>query len=127
MGLPGGPRFLLRDRDSKFSGPFDEVFCSEGERIIRTPFRSPKANAYAGRWVRSARQECLNHILILSRRHLNAVLAEFVEHYNRARPHRALGLDTPEPRSRPASPVDVSRIRRRDRLGGLIREYEVAA
>jgi transposase InsO family protein len=127
MGLPGGPRFLLRDRDAKFSGPFDEVFRSEGARIIRTPFRSPKANAYAERWVRTARQECLDHLLILSRRHLDRVLTEFVEHYNRARPHRALGLDTPEPRLRPASPVDVSRIRRRERLGGLIREYEVAA
>jgi putative transposase len=127
MGVPVGPRFLLRDRDAKYSGPFDEVFRCEGARIIRTPFRSPKANAYAERWVRTVRGECLDHLLILSRRHLDAVHAEFVEHYNGARPHRALGLDTPEPRSRPASPVGVCRIRRRDRLGGLIREYEVAA
>lgn len=127
MELPGATRFLLRDRDAKFSGSFDEVFRSEGGRVVRTPFRSPKANAYAERWVRTVRREWLDHLLILSRRHLDAVLAEFVEHYNRARPHRALGLDTPEPRLRPASPVDVSRIRRRERLGGLIREYEVAA
>lgn len=68
MELPGGPRFLLRDRDVKYSGPFDEVFRSEGGRIIHTPFRSPKANAYAERWVRTVRRECLDHLLILSRR-----------------------------------------------------------
>ncbi|HET6770782.1 MAG TPA: integrase core domain-containing protein [Actinomycetota bacterium] len=127
MDVPRGPTFLLRDRDAKFSGTFDEVFRSGGARVIRTPFRSPKANAYAERWVRTARRECLDHLLILSCRHLDAVLAEFVEHYNGARPHRALGLDPPEPGARPASPVSASRIRRRDRLGGLIREYEVAA
>jgi putative transposase len=77
--------------------------------------------------VRAARRECLDHLLILSRRQLDAVVAELEEHYNGARPHRALGLDTPEPGVRPASPVSASRIRRRDRLGGLIREYEVAA
>lgn len=121
------PGFLIRDRDSKFAGAFDEVFRTEGMRVIRTPVRAPRANAFAERWVRTARQECLDHLLILSRRQLDRVLAEFAEHYNRARPHRALGLDTPEPRSRPASPVLVSRIRCRERLGGLIREYEVAA
>jgi putative transposase len=126
MELPGATRFLLRDRDAKFSGSFDEVFRSEGGRVVRTPFRSPKANAYAERWVRTVRRECLDHLLILSRRHLDAVLAEFVEHYNRARPHRALGLDTPDRRCRPAAPVLGARIRRRDRLGRLIREYEVA-
>ena len=119
--------FLVRDRDAKYAGPFDEVFRSEGARIVRTPFRSPRANAYAERWVRTVRRECLDHLLILSRRHLDAVLAEFVEHYNRARPHRALGLDTPEPRSGPASPVVAARIHCRERLSGLIREYEVAA
>ena len=112
--------FLLRDRDAKYSGPFDEVFRSEGARIVRTPFRSPKANAYAERWVRTVRRECLDHLLILSRRHLDAVLGEFVEHYNGARPHRGLGLDTPEPGWRPESPPGASGIRRRDRLGGLI-------
>ena len=128
MDVPRGPiRFLVRDQDAKYSGPFDEVFRSESAQIVRTPFRSPKANAYAERWVRTVRRECLDHLLILSRRHLDAVLAEFVEHYNRANPHRALGLDTPERRWRRASPVFAARIRRRDRLGGLIREYEVAA
>jgi len=127
MAIGGGPRFLLRDRDAKFSGPFDEVFRSEGARIVHTPFRSPKANAHAERWVRTVRRECLDHLLILSRRHLDAVLAEFVQHYNRARPHRSLGLNTPEPASPPTRPPGTSRIRRRDRLGGLIREYEVAA
>jgi transposase InsO family protein len=127
LDAPRSPRFLLRDRDAKFSGSFDEVFRSEGARIIRTPFRSPRVNAHAERWVRTARRECLDHLLILSRRHLDAVLAEFVEHYNRVRPHRALGLDTPEPRRRPASPLGTSRILGRDRLGGLNREYEIAA
>ncbi len=83
IDVPRGPiRFLVRHRDAKYSGPFDEVFRSEGARIVRTPFRSPKANAYLERWVRTVRGECLDHPLILSRRHLDAVLAEFVEHYN---------------------------------------------
>ena len=82
--------FLVSDRDSKFTGEFDEVFRSEGIRVIKAPVRAPKARAHAERWVGSARRECLDRILILGRRHLNHVLAAYTAHYNEHRPHRAL-------------------------------------
>ena len=114
-------RFVIRDWDSKFSGSLDEVFRTEGARIIKTPVRAPKANAFAERWVRTARRECLDHLLVLGRRHLERVLREFARHYNENRPHRGLQLAVPEP-----SPCETSgdgRVSRRDRLGGLIHEY----
>jgi putative transposase len=91
------PRFLIRDRDSKFTRDFDTVFRSEGIEIIQTPVRSPKANAIAERFVRTVRSECLDWLLILNRRHLERVLRVFVHHYNGHRPHRSLGLAPPEP------------------------------
>jgi hypothetical protein len=101
-----GTRVLIRDRDSKYSGPFDEVFRSEGIRTVSA--------------------ECLDSLLILNRRHLERVLRVYVDHYNRERPHRALELRPPEPEERcERSPVDE--ISRRDRLGGLIHEYHRAA
>jgi putative transposase len=121
--------FLVRDNDGKFTRAFDTVFSSEGVRVIRTPVRAPKANAVAERFVGTIRRECLDWILIANRKHLQHVLREFVEHYNRHRPHRALGLAPPDPR-RPARPVSVTSaatIRRHDRLGGLIHEYAIAA
>lgn len=90
-------RFLIRDRDSKLIRSFDDVFTSEGLEIIRTPIRSPKANAVAERFVRTARAECLDWLLILNRRHLEQVLRVFVAHYNGHRPHRALDLTPPNP------------------------------
>jgi putative transposase len=87
-----GVRFLIRDRDSKYTGPFDEVFRSEGIRIVKTPVRAPKANAIAERFVRTVRAECLDWLLILNRRHLERVLRVYVDPYNRERPHRALEL-----------------------------------
>jgi transposase InsO family protein len=90
-------RFLIRDRDAKYSGPFDEVFRSEGVKIIQTPIRAPKANAFAERWVRTVRRECLDHVLILGRRHLQRTLRVFVAHYNAERPHRGLELARPSP------------------------------
>src|ERR1035441_8059575 len=121
-----GVRFLVRDRDSKYSGPFDEVFRSEGIRIVKTPVRAPKTNAVAERFVRTARVECLDWLLILNRRHLERVLGVYVEHYNRERPHRSLELRPPQPdERRETSPP--GEIRRRDRLGGLIHEYHRAA
>jgi len=81
-------RFLIHDRDSKFSGPFDEVFRSDGADVILTPIRAPNANAFAERVVRTIRAECLDWVIILGRRHLDAVLAEYARHYNRHRPHR---------------------------------------
>lgn len=121
------PRFLIWDRDSKFAGAFDEVFRAEGARIIQTPIRAPRANAFAERWVRTARGECLDHLLILSRRHLDRVLAEYVDHYNRARPHRGLDLATRVVRLDPSPTDRVPPVRRWSRLSGLIYEYEVAA
>jgi len=120
-----GFKFLIRDRDSKFVEAFDEVFVSEGMRVIKTPVRSPRANAYAERFVGTARRECLDWVLIFGRRHLERVLAEFVDHYNSARPHRGINLDAPIP----LEPTgDTSRlVERVDRLSGLIHEYGRAA
>ncbi len=122
-------RFLIHDRDSKFSHAFNEVFRSEGVEIIRTPFRAPKANAFAERWVGTVRRDCLDWILIVSRRQLDHVLRVYVDHYNSHRPHRALGLTppTPEQRVRLVSSHPQDHVHRRDRLGGLIHEYAIAA
>ena len=90
--------------------------------------RAPKANAYAERWVRTVRTECLDWLLIRNRRHLERVLAVYVEHYNSARPHRSLDLQTPLPASQPpARTSSIGQIERVDRLGGLIHEYRHAA
>jgi transposase InsO family protein len=123
--LPG-VRFLIRDRDSKFSGPFDEVLRTEGVRIVKTPIRAPMANAFAERWVRTVREECLDHVLVFGRRHLEAVVREYVAHYNARRPHRSLALVPPDwpGEARASVPSDVGR---RDVLGGLIHEYHALA
>jgi putative transposase len=121
-------RFLLRDRDCRYVSSFNQVFTAEGIRVIRTPIRAPEANAFAERWVRTVRMECLDWMLICGRRHLEKVLAEYVDHYNAMRPHRRLGLRAPDTRVR--EPVVVSStapVRRKDMLGGLIHEYELAA
>jgi putative transposase len=125
-------RFLIHDRDNKFSRAFDEVFRSEGVEIIRTPFLAPQANAFAERWVGTVRRDCLDWLLISSRRQLERVLRDYVDHYNTHRPHRALGLTAPipEPRLRLVSSNPIAtpdRLHRRDRLGGLIHEYARAA
>ena len=114
------PRFLIHDRDAKFPPAFDAVFAAEGVKIVRTPYRTPVANAYAERWVRSVRGECLDRLLIVNEAHLRQILAGYVGHYNQARPHQGLDQQTPIPFARcdPRSPV-----RRRDVLGGLIHEY----
>jgi putative transposase len=119
-------RFLIRDRDSKYSGPFDEVFRSERIRILQTPVRAPKANAIAERFVRTVRAECLDRLLILNRRHLERVLRIYVDHYNTQRPHRALRLQPPDPGELPLRPGS-GEIHRRDHLGGLLHEYYRAA
>jgi len=117
--------FLIHDRDSKFTAAFDEVFRSEGINVIHTPVQAPQASAYAERFVRTVRDECLDWLLILGRRHLEHVLRIYVRHYNRERPHRALALTHPEPAEIKPSPGGD--VRRRDRLGGLIHEYYRAA
>jgi len=123
-------RFLIRDRDSKFTRDFDIVFRCEGIEIVRTPVRAPKANAVAERFVRTVRAECLDWLLILNRRHLERVLRVFVEHYNGHRPHRALNLMPPDPQRPPlrlATSSAPDHFERRDLLGGLIHEYGFAA
>ena len=117
-------RFLVCDRDGKFTSSFDTVFASVGIKAVKTPARAPRANAYAKRWVRTVLSECLDHLLTFGRRHLEAVLSEYVAHYTRARPHRDLDLHTPQPIPA-ANRTGV--LRRRDVLGGLIPVYEVAA
>jgi putative transposase len=98
LGEPGRRvRFLLRDRDAKFSRSFDEVFRSEGGQVLLTPVRAPRANAHAERWVRTVRAECLDWLLIVGRHHLEQVLRIYVQHYNLHRPHRALRLQPPDP------------------------------
>jgi transposase InsO family protein len=118
-------RFLIRDRDTKYTCSFDAVFASVGIEAIQTPIASPRANAFAERFVRTVREDCLDHLLIVSRRHLDSVLTEYVRHYNQARPHRGLGLAQPIPR--PAMSGTEGNIIRYDVLAGLIHEYARAA
>jgi transposase InsO family protein len=121
-------RFLVRDRDAKFSGPFDAVLRAEGVRVIRTPIRSPRANAFAERFVRTVRRECLDHVLIYGRRHLERVLEAYVAHYVDERPHRGLGLAVPAGNRTPqVARTTRTPVERRDVLGGLIHEYRRAA
>ena len=120
-------RFLIHDRDTKFTAAFDEIFRTDGIRIIKTPVRAPRANAVAERWVKSARTEVLDWLLIFGERHLRTTLREYVARYNRCRPHRSLNLTTPEPYERGSGSASTSRVRRRARLGGLIHVcYEAA-
>jgi transposase InsO family protein len=123
------PRFLVHDRDAKFSRAFDAVFHSAGMKVIRTPVQAPNANAHVERWVGSLRRECLDRLLIFSRRQLERVLR--VRHYNEQRPHRALDLQAPDAGKMASTSGDPTRaatvIRRRELLGGLIHEYEAAA
>jgi putative transposase len=122
-------RFLLRDRDAKFTRAFDDVFRSVGTRVLLTPVQAPKANAFAERWVGTVRAECLDWLLIFGRDHLEEVLWVYVEHYNQHRPHRALGLQAPDQSSDPTlvRQDQRPRVRRRDLLGGLLHEYRRAA
>jgi len=119
-------KFLLHDRDSKFTAAFDEVFRSEGVQVVRLPYRAPRANCIAERFVRTARQECLDHLLIFSRGHLERVLTAFIEHYHRARPHQGLDQRLPRPPTA-LRVVPGGELVREDRLGGLIHEYRWAA
>jgi putative transposase len=121
-------RILIRDREGKFTAAFDEVFRSDGLRLIKAPIAAPRAKAHAERWVGSARRECLDRILIVSRRQLETVLREYVGYYNTHRPHRSLDQQPPLPKIGPVPPLHHEwRVRRRDRLGGLLHEYELAA
>jgi putative transposase len=133
-GAAGGhdrASFLIRDRDSKFTRVFNDVFAANGTQAITTPVQAPNANAFAERWVRTVRQECLDWLLIWGRRHLQRVLDEYLRHDNGERPHQGLTLRPPrgiEVRAGPDAVTVAARVRRRDRLGGLVYEYyQVAA
>ncbi|MFE9695024.1 integrase core domain-containing protein [Micromonospora sp. NPDC005806] len=123
-------RFLIRDRDSKYTAACDDVFTTESIEVLRTPPRAPRANAYAERWVRTVRRECLDRMLIYNQRHLLATLEEYVAHYNDHRPHQARhqqppnAADTPPPS---VADMTAARVRRRKILNGLINEYSQAA
>ena len=113
--------FLIHDNDTKFTDKFDAVFRSEDMRVIHTPYQAPNANAFAERWVRTVREECLDHILILNEAHLRNVLREYVEdYYNPARPHQGIGQGIPWPRGQP---VGSGAVQKRKVLGGIIHDY----
>jgi transposase InsO family protein len=123
----GRLRFLVRDRDAKFTAAFDAVFAAEEVQVLATPVRAPRANAYAERWVGTVRREVLDRMLILGGRQLQSVLAEYAEHYSVQRPHGALGQASPLGPDEPAVFVPAGRVVRRDRLDGLIHEYAQVA
>jgi hypothetical protein len=120
-------RFLIRDRDAKFTDAFDAIFASDGIRILPTPMQAPRANAFAERWVGTVRRELLDRMLIVGRRQLATVLTEYMRHYNDHRPHRALRQAAPLQAVPPPAPAAGVQIVRVDRLGGLIHEYAQVA
>jgi putative transposase len=118
--------FLVRDRAGQFTGTFDAVLAGAGIEVVKIPPRSPRANAYAERWVRTVRAEVTDRTLIFGERHLRMTLAEYEAHYNGQRPHRSRHLRPPRPDHPPAD-LSRKRIQRRPLLGGLINEYEQVA
>jgi putative transposase len=120
-------RFLIRDRDAKFTAAFDAVFTAINVTIIKTPVRAPRANAIAERFVGTIRRELLDRILILNQRHAATVLHEFEHHFNEHRPHRTLGQAAPRRPLPERTETEINNVRRRDRLGGLLHEYQQVA
>ena len=113
-------RFLIHDRDTTFPAAVDMVFTPEEVTIIRTPVQAPNANAFAERWIRSVREECLDKLLILGERHLARVLTTYVAYYNQARPHQGIDQRCPVPLGNAARDGPVER---RDILGGVLHDY----
>ncbi|WP_211370250.1 integrase core domain-containing protein [Nonomuraea turkmeniaca] len=122
----GSFRFLIRDRDAKFTAVFDEVFAAVGITVLKTPPRTPRANCYAERWIRTVRGECTDRMLIYGERHLRSVLNEYRDHYNAHRPHQGRGQRPPDHDEHVVVPME-GRIERHTRLGGVINEYRRAA
>ena len=120
-------RFLIRDRDAKFTAPFDAIFTANHMQIIKSPVRAPRANAIAERFVGTLRRELLDRILIINRQHATTVLHTFEQHYNDHRPHRTLGQAAPLQPLPDRTRTEINTVRRRDRLGGLLHEYQQVA
>ena len=121
------PRYLIRDRDRSYGADFVTRASRLGIRTVLTPVRAPNANAVAERVIGALRRECLDHLIVFNKRHLRRLLLEYVEHYNELRPHRTLGLDSPDGREPLARPSEAAYVRRREVLGGLLNEYDWAA
>jgi transposase InsO family protein len=121
------PRFLIHDRDSRYGASFDRRVRGLGIRQVRTPFRSPRANAVAERWVRSARSECLDHLIVFSEANLRRVLSAYVTYCNRWRPHRSLGQTAPCGEAMPLREQACRKIAATPVLGGLHHIYRPAA
>jgi putative transposase len=115
---------LIHDNDGKFSPIFDAVFESEGIVVVHTPFRAPRANAHAERWVRSVREECLERIIILNQTHLSYALRAYEQYFNEARPHQGIKQGIPCP---PTTRSTTGNVERRDTLGGALHDYYRAA
>ena len=122
----GSFRFFLRDRDARFTSAFDEILAGEGGTIVKTPPRTPRANCYAERWIRSARAECTDRMLIHDERHLRSVLREYAGHYNRHRPHQSRRQRPPDHDDQAGVPLNLPVLRRKV-LGGVINECYRAA
>ncbi len=125
-----GARALVRDRGSQFIHSFDEIFRTEGFKILRTPVRTPVANTFAERWIGSLRRELLDRTIIWNQRQLERLVTDYIGHYNKHRPHRSLGQQPPRPtddEEAESEPHSTLRVVRTSRCDGLIHEYRNAA